>query len=75
MNSVIQALLHVPKFVNWLESEHEICTGDVEERSRCVACALRVLAQLYWSTDSTDNAADAAVTRVIRTLRDGKSPC
>ena len=75
MNSVIQALLHVPKFVNWLESKHEICTADVEERRHCVACALRVLAQLYWGTDSTDNAADAAAIRVIRTLRNGRSPC
>lgn len=42
-NSVLQALLHVPKFVNWLIVEHRNCNVR-----GCIACRLRVLCQKYW---------------------------
>ncbi|KAL9124780.1 MAG: hypothetical protein Q9217_005923 [Psora testacea] len=43
-NSIIQALLHAPKFVNWLQSCHAECPF----RSYCTVCALRHLCLHYW---------------------------
>ncbi|RFU32698.1 hypothetical protein B7463_g3648, partial [Scytalidium lignicola] len=47
-HSLFQALLHQPKFVNWLEEYHrpEHCVS--ESRERCVSCQLRVLSRVYW---------------------------
>ncbi|KAL8760638.1 MAG: hypothetical protein Q9184_003198, partial [Pyrenodesmia sp. 2 TL-2023] len=43
LNSVITALLHVPKFTKWLEQTHAACA-----LKDCVACALRKLSLAYW---------------------------
>ena len=40
--SVLQALLHAPKILNWLES-HQDCFWE-----NCLACVLRNLAAQYW---------------------------
>lgn len=70
-NSVLQALLHSPKFVNWLEEDHIICgmtSDDVRGRRgapRCIAYALRVLCVVYWARD----AQPAQVTRALNALQ------
>lgn len=46
LNSLIIALLHVPKFVNWILHFHEAETCDV---TYCVACALHYLTLAYWN--------------------------
>ena len=43
-NSVIQALLHTPKLVNWLVHFHNRC--DIRF---CVACKLKELSLNYWN--------------------------
>ncbi|KAH8820518.1 hypothetical protein F5884DRAFT_866335 [Xylogone sp. PMI_703] len=47
-HSLFQALLHQPKFVNWLDEYHrpEQCVS--ESREHCVSCQLRVLSKVYW---------------------------
>ena len=72
MNSVLQALIHVPRFVNWLDIEHPNCTAD--EPGRCVACALRVLSQRYWDTSCRGNTVQHAVDMVMDRMRSGKTP-
>ena len=72
MNSVLQALLHIPRFVNWLDFEHQNCTAD--EPGSCLACALHVLSQRYWDRNSSDRAIQGAVREVIRRMRAGKFP-
>ncbi|KAL8925919.1 MAG: hypothetical protein Q9208_003232 [Pyrenodesmia sp. 3 TL-2023] len=57
LNSVIIALLHVPKFTNWLEQTHAAC-----ELKNCVACALRKLSLAYWDVSREF----AVVTRALR---------
>lgn len=47
-HSLFQALLHIPKFVNWLTDFHKVKECCSENQARCVACALRDLACLYW---------------------------
>ena len=47
-HSLFQALLHIPKFVNWLTEYHKFEDCCSENQARCVACALRDLANLYW---------------------------
>ena len=48
-NSMVQALMHTPKLVNWLEYHHPICAQD----NRCTACALKKLSLQYWHASST----------------------
>ena len=43
-NSMIQALLHAPKLVNWMEECHPSCA----QGNRCTICALRSLSIQYW---------------------------
>ena len=47
-NSIFQAFLHAPKFVKWLEQEHDSCNVE-----HCLACALRELSRTYW--EDSDN--------------------
>lgn len=47
-HSMFQAILHVPKFFNWLTEHHKVGDCCAESQARCVACALRDLANLYW---------------------------
>lgn len=47
-HSLFQALLHIPKFVNWLTEYHKEEDCCSENKAKCVACALRDLANLYW---------------------------
>ncbi|KAI9716548.1 MAG: hypothetical protein M1812_005279 [Candelaria pacifica] len=44
-HSGLQAFLHVPKFVNWLEQEHMAADCAIDN---CLACALRDLCEVYW---------------------------
>ena len=60
-NSVLQALLHVPKFVNWLEQDHSSCTI-----ARCVACSLRTLCFRYWDVPEDQQ----TITQALRTSRE-----
>jgi len=47
-HSLLQVLLHLPKFVNWLVAYHrqENCVSD--DSKKCLSCRLRVLIQEYW---------------------------
>lgn len=44
-NSLVIALLHLPKVVNWLDQYH---TGNACVKARCVACTLAKLSEAYW---------------------------
>ena len=59
-NCLVQALLHAPKFINWLILHHESCATRM-----CVACAFRDLGRKYW-----DNSSDrAGVHRLLINLQ------
>lgn len=47
-HSLFQAILHIPKFVNWIQGCHppEKCCSQVGKA--CVACAFYKLSSLYW---------------------------
>ena len=65
-NSMIQALLHIPKLVNWLEDYHDACPKE----NRCTICAFQRLSLLYWQThpNSKDvNQSMAALTANLKT--------
>ena len=65
-NSMIQALLHIPKLVNWLEDYHDICPKE----NRCTICAFQRLSLLYWQThpNSKDvNQSMASLTANLKT--------
>ncbi len=47
-HSLFQALMHIPKFINWLVEFHKVEDCCSENAATCVACALRDLASLYW---------------------------
>ncbi|KAI4134209.1 MAG: hypothetical protein LQ347_001720 [Umbilicaria vellea] len=49
-NGVLQAVLHIPKFVNWIENVHPVCS--VPPVPNCVACALHRLSTVYWGVGS-----------------------
>lgn len=57
-SALLQSLLHQPQFCAWLNDYHEPqhCIWTAEGRPPCVACALRNLAQAYWSGKSVDAA-------------------
>ena len=48
-NSLFQALVHMPKVVNYFEMHHKYC-----QRDDCVACAFKNFTEDYWN-DPTDN--------------------
>ena len=65
-NSMIQALLHVPKLVNWLEDYHDTCPKE----NRCTICAFQRLSLHYWQThpNSKDvNQSMASLTANLKT--------
>ncbi|KAM0801122.1 hypothetical protein BDR22DRAFT_849132 [Usnea florida] len=43
VSSILQAFLHVPRFVDWLKQQHLDCVAD-----HCLLCAFRDLASAYW---------------------------
>lgn len=47
-NSLLQAILHSPKLINWLLLNHHADDCVEEDTDNCVACALRELAITYW---------------------------
>ncbi|KAM3078112.1 hypothetical protein ACMFMG_002588 [Clarireedia jacksonii] len=49
-NSLLQSLLHLPKFVNFLIEQH-LPKHCVIEQQKCLACSLRILALKYWSPE------------------------
>ena len=69
---MLQALLHAPKFVNWLDIGHSNCAADAGMQRHCLACALRILSERYWALGDNQNAIDEAVMMVENRLRAGK---
>ncbi|KAI9815726.1 MAG: hypothetical protein M1827_002122 [Pycnora praestabilis] len=59
-NSSLQALMHIPKFVNWLEQDH----NDLRQChiQNCLACSLRTLCGAYWN----ERVDSAEIQRVLR---------
>jgi hypothetical protein len=49
--SLLQALLHLPRFVNWLQDQHT-AAQCVSNPGRCVSCCLRSLSLEYWKGSS-----------------------
>ncbi|KAI9764193.1 MAG: hypothetical protein M1835_007634 [Candelina submexicana] len=65
-HSGLQGLLHVPKFVNWLEQEH---TGDSCAMTNCLACALRSLSEVYWwSPPPTSDIQREAIRKALKRI-------
>ena len=64
-NSMIQALLHAPKLVNWLEEFHPPCAQE----SRCIICALRQLSLQYWQTSSVPQDLNQKMNQLESNLR------
>lgn len=64
VNSVFQAFLHAPKFVNWLTQDHANCA--IEE---CLGCALRDLSTSYWTDPLDWHALEIAHFMLRRALR------
>ena len=64
--SLLQVLLHLPKFVHLLQDFHrpEDCVSD--DKEKCVTCCLRLLAQEYWRGSQ----APIGTLRVLRLLND-----
>ena len=67
-NSIIQALLHAPKFVYWLENSRHDCTVR-----KCVACALRALCIRYWDEPLNQSALDQAMRHFRQAVGDTNS--
>lgn len=63
-NTIFQALLHAPKFVNWLEQEHQSCI--IED---CLTCALRGLSLNYWKYPFDSSSIDISHRDLRRSLR------
>ncbi|KAI9880480.1 MAG: hypothetical protein M1830_002832 [Pleopsidium flavum] len=57
-NVAVQALMHVPIFLNFLEEYHH--PSDCQAKS-CLACQLRSLKRAYWETYSNQDQHDHAV--------------
>ncbi|KAF7933426.1 hypothetical protein BELL_0291g00090 [Botrytis elliptica] len=49
-NSLLQGLLHLPKFFNFLIDQHPVETCDIPKRD-CLACSLSLLSSKYWTVD------------------------
>lgn len=74
INSLVIALLHVPKFVNWLEQAHQSSTCPVPH---CVACALTNLSLAYWATEPDHRSVElkmVAFRRVIHNASTTENP-
>ena len=62
MVSVLQCLLHLPKFLNWVKTHNAdgenlclpVSTMYGELLEVCPACAMKDLAEAYWSAEHTD---------------------
>ena len=68
LNSVVIALLHFPKFYNWL-THHVYCHGVGES---CVACVLAELAIQYWSDGIQQSDLETAIDRFTKVIVSGK---
>lgn len=53
-NGALQALLHMPKFINWIEDAHPVCS--IPPVPDCVACALHRLSTVYWGVGNVQPA-------------------
>ncbi|TEY60154.1 hypothetical protein BOTCAL_0185g00170 [Botryotinia calthae] len=49
-NSLLQGLLHLPKFFNFLIDQHPVETCEIPKRD-CLACSLSLLSSKYWAVD------------------------
>ncbi|KAM0177789.1 hypothetical protein ACHAPF_004052 [Botrytis cinerea] len=49
-NSLLQGLLHLPKFFNFLFDQHPVETCEISKRD-CLACSLSLLSSKYWAVD------------------------
>lgn len=70
INSLVIALLHVPKFVNWLEKAHQLGACPV---SYCVACALTNLSLAYWATNRDRRRAESEMVAFKKVIHNGQN--
>lgn len=72
--SLLQALFHQPKLVNFLTEFHtaENCVCDPEKT--CVACALRIMAKGYWETPLSSPMYPKMFASINRIFKSRKSP-
>lgn len=68
-NAVLQALLHIPKVVNWMEIEHKDCTIH-----DCTLCWFKGLCTEYWNHPSSPRAVNDELVSLEKNLSrtDGK---
>ena len=66
-NSILQTLLHVPSFIEWLEQHqpHE------RQNYHCTICALRQLAAVFWSQAHSTKDVTQNVNSLETVLRNG----
>ncbi|KFY11650.1 hypothetical protein V492_04345 [Pseudogymnoascus sp. VKM F-4246] len=67
-HSLLQALLHIPKLVNWLLEFHKLGECCSQRPTVCLACKLRDLATLYWIQNSSRQEIYALLKDIDRTL-------
>ncbi|KFZ09004.1 hypothetical protein V501_05754 [Pseudogymnoascus sp. VKM F-4519 (FW-2642)] len=67
-HSLLQALLHIPKLVNWLLEFHKLGECCSHRPAVCIACKLRDLATLYWVQNSSRQEIYALLKDIDRTL-------
>ena len=64
-NSILQGLMHVPSFYNFLVDDHSTCVKG----SRCTACQLRHLVLGYWTTPAQMPQLDKLILALQNRLR------
>ncbi|OBT67814.1 hypothetical protein VE03_02425 [Pseudogymnoascus sp. 23342-1-I1] len=67
-HSLLQALLHIPKLVNWLLEFHKLGECCSQRPAVCLACKLRDLATLYWIKTSSRQEIYTLLKDIDRTL-------
>ncbi|KAL8950161.1 MAG: hypothetical protein Q9222_003789 [Ikaeria aurantiellina] len=73
LNSVIIALFHLPRVVNWLEL-HLKSKCEVENQADCLAHALGQLSRQYWHNPPNSEALEVAFTNFGRVICRIESP-
>ncbi|KAI9803524.1 MAG: hypothetical protein M1825_001867 [Sarcosagium campestre] len=54
LNSVMQALMHIPKLLNWLHMIHTAHICPITPQESCLACCLRNVAEAYYLSQGTN---------------------
>ncbi|KAI9849411.1 MAG: hypothetical protein M1838_000154 [Thelocarpon superellum] len=68
-HSVIQCLLHLPKFGNWLVQDHLPEGCSVDGVRNCILCHLRTLYTVYWSESRSQVSVRKALNLVYNALK------